>query len=110
MHDSIRLELGQGGLNLIDGSEITFEKVCSRVDRGSMAFGQIIEDGHRVPFIEEQLCADTANIARPADNQDLHRASVARCHAVSMTSLTSSLPVPRSSVESGDSSGAGSTP
>src|SRR2546423_8500263 len=101
-----------------------------------MALGKIIEDGDGVPGIEQQLGADAPDVARAADDENLHRAS---CRAVArdvngsvilsavegsrgmwldavpqlrfaplgMTTLTFSVPVPRSFAGSGDFFGAG---
>jgi hypothetical protein len=75
MHDGVRLELCERGLNLIELLEVPFEELSSRIDRGAVAFGQIVENADRVPLIEQQLGADAPNVASSADDQNLHRAS-----------------------------------
>src|SRR4051812_21112536 len=39
-----------------------------------MSFGKIVEHRDRVPFIEKNLRANTADVAGPADDENLHRA------------------------------------
>ena len=51
------------------------------IDREAMAFGQVVEDGDLVAFIEQQLDADAADVARPADDEDFHPRKVRRARA-----------------------------
>ena len=39
-----------------------------------MPVSQIVEDGDLVAFVQQKLGADAANVARPANDENVHRA------------------------------------
>jgi hypothetical protein len=43
-----------------------------------MSFGEIIEDGHLVGFIEKQLCANASDITGAAHDENLHSRKIGR--------------------------------
>src|SRR4051812_13205030 len=75
MHDGVGLKLFERGTNGCERIQIAFDKLGASIDRGSMAFGKVIEDGHRVSLIKEQLGAHAADVAGAANDQNLHRES-----------------------------------
>jgi len=71
----VRMLLGQRILNRLSILQIAFDEFRPRIDRCPMAFAQIVERGDSVPVVEQNLGANAADVARSADDQNLHRAS-----------------------------------
>jgi len=52
-----------------------------------VALAQVVENGNFVSLIQQQLCANTANIARAANNKDFHWRE--KCRAIAIKSKRS---------------------
>jgi len=72
MHYCIGARAGKRSLNLHAISQVAPDEIRSGIDRVPMAFNQIIEDGNFVAFIQQELGANTANIASAANNENFH--------------------------------------
>ncbi len=86
MHDRFRFRLQKRLLDFLPAREIAADEGRPFVDRKPMAFGQIVEDGNLMAFIEEQLHADASDVSSPADDKDFHPRKVRRASALSKES------------------------
>ena len=72
MHDRIRPLLHQCFLDRFSILQIALNKFGARIERGAMAFAQVVEDRNAVAFVEQQLGADATDIASTSGNENLH--------------------------------------
>ena len=75
MHNRLGLERSEGRLNSIRVGQIAFDKGCARIDRATMSLGQVVEYTDPVALIEQQFGANAPDVARSANDENLHRAS-----------------------------------
>ena len=52
--------------------QVALDEKSARIDRGPVAFAQAVKDGDLVALVQQQLAADTANVARAADDKNFH--------------------------------------
>ena len=78
VHDRIRPELGQDRQRSLPILQIAFDKFCPRIERGTMAFTQVIENSNLVVFVKKQFRADAADVTSASDDKNLHPAKVAK--------------------------------
>src|SRR5438552_12534658 len=72
MHDRIGPMLRQRFLDRLSILQIAFDELRARVDRGAMAFAEIIEDADLMAFVEQQLGANASDVASATDNENFH--------------------------------------
>ena len=72
MHYRIRARAGKRSLDLRAVGQLTPDEIRPGIDGAPMAFTQIIEDGNFVAFIQQQLGANTPNVASAANNENFH--------------------------------------
>ena len=80
MHHGVGPGALHGGENLVAVHEIALDEGGPLVDRGEMAFAQVIEDGDLVPGVEQFLRTNTPDVTGPARDENVHgklKASVA---------------------------------
>src|SRR2546430_15675680 len=72
MHHRIRLLRGHSQLGGMSILQIALHELRARIERGAMAFAQVIENGNAVALVEQQLSANASDIAGPTDNENFH--------------------------------------
>src|ERR1051325_11689245 len=72
MHHRIGTSSRECHFDHISFLQISFEKARAPVQCGAMAFAEVIENRDLVPFIEQQLGTNAADVTSAADNKDFH--------------------------------------
>ena len=72
VHHSIRTRTGNGSINLPAIRKLALNEISTGINSSPMAFTQIIENSNLMPLIEQQLCANAADVARAANDKDFH--------------------------------------
>jgi len=79
---------GESRLDLLANYKITFNEMRPGINGGPMSFTQIVENGHFMALIQQELRANASNITRPANDKDLHWRR--KCSVINAKSKTSS--------------------
>jgi hypothetical protein len=72
MHHGVRPMCGKGGLDLLAIRKFAFNEMRSGVNGAAMAFTQVVKNGNFMPLIQQELGANTPDIARAANDKDFH--------------------------------------
>jgi len=59
-------------LNLLAIRKFAFNEMRSGINGAPMAFTQVVENGNFMPLIQQELGANTPDIARAANDKDFH--------------------------------------
>jgi hypothetical protein len=54
-------------------AEVALDETRGGVDGGAMTLGQVVEDGHRVPRLDELADGVATDVAGAPGDEDLHR-------------------------------------
>ncbi len=72
MHHSFWSMSGKGSLDLLAIRKFAFNEMRSGINGAPMAFTQVVENGNFMPLIQQELGANTPDIARAANDKDFH--------------------------------------
>jgi hypothetical protein len=72
MHNGVRAMRGQGSLDLVPIRKFAFNEMRPGINGGPMALTQVVENGNFMPFIQQELGANAADVACTANHKDFH--------------------------------------
>jgi hypothetical protein len=72
MHNGIRVMGRKGGLDLLPIRKFAFNEMRPGINRGSMAFTQVVENSNFMPLVQQELGANAPDVTCAANHKDFH--------------------------------------
>jgi hypothetical protein len=72
MHNGVRAMIGKGRLDLLPIRKFAFNEMRPGINRGSMAFTQVVENSNFMPLVQQELGANAPDVTCAANHKDFH--------------------------------------
>src|SRR6476469_4133034 len=72
MHHGVWPMTGKGTLDLLAIRKLAFNEMRPGINGASMAFTQVVKNGNFMPLIQQELGANTPDVACAANDKDFH--------------------------------------